>query len=115
MVILQACITQSNPAKIFRHPVPATIDTNLVLPPAWAFGLLYGAYTNQEETVQRIREIQSHNYPVDAYWIDSWFWSFDDKGRGPKKYIDFVADTIAFPDRTKMWNFMEKNNIKGGV
>jgi alpha-glucosidase (family GH31 glycosyl hydrolase) len=114
VVILQACTTQNNPAKIYRHPVPVTIDTNLVLPPAWAFGLLYGAYTNQEETVQRIKKIQSHNYPVDAYWIDSWFWSFNDKGRGPKKYIDFVADTIAFPDRTKMWSFMGKNNIKGG-
>ena len=114
MLILQACTTQNNQKKAYWHPVPATIDTNLVLPPAWAFGLLYGAYTNQEETVQRIREIQSRNYPVDAYWIDSWFWSFKDKGRGPKKYIDFVADTIAFPDRTKMWSFMEKNNIKGG-
>ena len=89
-------------------------DTNIVLPPSWAFGVLYGGYTDQEGTISRIKEIQSHDYPIDAYWIDSWFWSFIEKGRGPKKYIDFIADTISFPDRSEMWGFMTKNNIKGG-
>jgi alpha-glucosidase (family GH31 glycosyl hydrolase) len=89
-------------------------DTNLILPPSWAFGILYGGYTNQQETIDRIKEIKKHNYPIDAYWIDSWFWSYTEKGKGPQKYIDFVADTIAFPDRSKMWDFLQKNNIKGG-
>jgi alpha-glucosidase (family GH31 glycosyl hydrolase) len=89
-------------------------DTNLILPPSWAFGVLYGGYTNQQETIDRIEEIKKHDYPIDAYWIDSWFWSYAEKGRGPKKYIDFVADTIGYPDRTKMWDFLKKNNIKGG-
>ncbi len=89
-------------------------DTNLILPPSWAFGVLWGGYTNQQETIDRIGQIRKHNYPIDAYWIDSWFWSYADKGRGPKKYIDFVADTSAFPDRSQMWDFMKKNNIKGG-
>ena len=90
------------------------VDTNVILPPAWAFGILYGGYTNQEQTIQRIDEIQHHNYPIDAYWIDSWFWSFAEKGRGPKKYIDFVADTVDFPNRKAMWDYMEQRNIKGG-
>ena len=68
-------------------------DTNLVLPPSWAFGVLYGGYTNQQETIERVKEIKKHDYPIDAYWIDSWFWSYADKGIGPKKFIDFVADT----------------------
>ena len=89
-------------------------DTNLIIPPSWAFGVLYGGYTNQQETIDRIEQIKKHNYPIDAYWIDSWFWSYAEKGRGPKKYIDFVADTIGFPDRSKMWGYMKKNNIKGG-
>ena len=89
-------------------------DTNVVLPPAWAFGILYGGYTNQQQTVQRIDDIQKHDYPIDAYWIDSWFWSFAEKGRGPKKYIDFVADTVDFPNRKAMWDYMEQRNIKGG-
>ncbi len=90
------------------------VDTNLVLPPAWAFGILYGGYTNQHETVNRIEQIKKHNYPIDAYWIDSWFWSYADKGVGPKKYIDFFADTVAYPNKKEMWNYLQQNNIKGG-
>lgn len=89
-------------------------DSNVILPPAWAFGVLYGGYTDQEKTIERIKDIQKHDYPIDAYWIDSWFWSFDDRGKGPEKYIDFIADTIAFPDRKRLWDFMEMNSIKGG-
>jgi alpha-glucosidase (family GH31 glycosyl hydrolase) len=96
------------------HLNPATIDTNVILPPAWAFGVLFAGYTNQQETISRIEEIKAHDYPIDAYWIDSWFWSYAEKGLGPKKFIDFVADTIGFPDRPKMWDFMKKSNIKGG-
>ncbi len=90
------------------------VDTNVILPPAWAFGILYGGYTNQQETIDRIRQIQAHAYPIDAYWIDSWFWDYANSGRGPDKYIDFVADTSGFPDRKGMWDFMEQNGIKGG-
>jgi alpha-glucosidase (family GH31 glycosyl hydrolase) len=107
-----SCTRTNEPA--YHHPEPPTIDTNVVLPPAWALGVLYGGYTNQAQTINRIQQIQAHDYPIDAYWIDSWFWSFDDQGEGPDKYIDFVADTSAFPDRKGMWSFMEKNNIKGG-
>ncbi len=89
-------------------------DSNVILPPAWAFGVLYGGYTNQEETIETIKKIQEHNYPIDAYWLDSWFWSYEEKGKGPKKYIDFVAETISYPNREQMWSFLEKNNIKGG-
>ncbi|MGF2413659.1 MAG: TIM-barrel domain-containing protein, partial [Ferruginibacter sp.] len=89
-------------------------DTNIILPPAWAFGLLYGGYTNQQQTINRIEEIKKHHYPVDAYWIDSWFWSYADKGIGPHKYIDFIADTTSYPNRTGMWQYMQQNGIKGG-
>lgn len=101
-----------NQNQIFSSRIVA--DSNVILPPAWAFGVLYGGYTNQEQTIERIKEIQNHDYPIDAYWIDSWFWSFDEQGKGPQKIIDFVADTMAFPDREMMWNFMEDNKIKGG-
>ncbi len=90
------------------------IDSNVVLPPSWAFGLMYGGYTNQTQTTDRIDEIIKHDYPIDAYWIDSWFWSFANKGSGPAKYLDFVADTVDFPDRKAMWDYLEQRNIKGG-
>lgn len=89
-------------------------DTNLILPPAWAFGVMYGAYTNQQQTIDRIEQVKKHDYPIDAYWIDSWFWSFADKGMGPHKYIDFVADTIDYPNRSSLWKYMQDNRIKGG-
>ena len=92
----------------------APVDSSVIIPPAWAFGVLYGGYTNQEQTIRRIEAIKAHDYPIDAYWIDSWFWSFNDSGRGPHKYIDFVADTDAFPDRRAMWDYMQRNNVKGG-
>lgn len=98
----------------FIHPPTAKLDTNLILPPAWTFGMLYGAYTNQEQTIQRVEEIIEHDYPIDSYWIDSWFWSHADQGRGPHKYMDFVADTIGYPDRTAMWTYLSDRNIKGG-
>lgn len=91
-----------------------TADTSVILPPAWAFGVLYGGYTDQEGTIERIKAIQEHDYPIDAYWIDSWFWSYADSGAGPAGYLDFVGDTVSYPDRRAMWSWMEKNNIKGG-
>jgi beta-glucanase (GH16 family) len=89
-------------------------DADVVLPPSWAFGVLYGGYTNQEQTLQRVDEIKRRNYPIDAYWIDSWFWDYINHGKGPAKYIDFVADSIAYPNRSKMWQSLEKDGIKGG-
>ena len=112
--ILGLSCTQQKPPEKKAHAQPATLDTNLVLPPAWSFGVLYGGYTNQKETIARIRTIQQKNYPIDAYWIDSWFWDYQNKGMGPDHYIDFVGDTVSFPNREKMWSFMEENHIKGG-
>ncbi|MBS1656024.1 MAG: glycoside hydrolase family 31 protein, partial [Bacteroidetes bacterium] len=89
-------------------------DRDIVLPPSWAFGILYGGYTDQQQTIDRIKEIKKHDYPIDAYWIDSWFWSYADKGVGPKKYIDFIADTASYPDCKAMWSFLQKNGVKGG-
>lgn len=113
--LTQSCARKTQTAGYsWSPPVQEIRDTNVVLPPAWAFGVLYGGYTNQHETIKTIEEIQKHDYPIDAYWIDSWFWSYADKGVGPHKYIDFIADTTDYPDRKAMWDFMEKNHIKGG-
>jgi len=97
-----------------RNLLKIDIDSNAVLPPAWAFGVLYGGYTNQVETIERINNIIVHDYPIDAYWIDSWFWSYLEKGKGPKDYINFMGDTISYPDRKTMWNFFKEKNIKAG-
>ncbi len=94
------------------HETPK--DSNIILPPAWAFGVLYGGYTNQVQTIQRVKEIKKHGYPIDAYWIDSWFWSFNNKGEGPAKYLDFKGDNEAYPSRKKMWRKLQQDGVKGG-
>jgi len=101
--------------KIVKQQVQAVADTNVVLPPAWAFGIMYGAYTNQEESVELIDKIIAHDYPIDAFWIDSWFWDWKNKGQGPKKFMDFVADTVSYPDMKGLWDFMQQKDIKAGI
>lgn len=86
-----------------------------ILPPAWAFGVLYGGYTNQQKTREVIDSLISGDFPVDAYWIDSWFWDFETEGKGPKGYMNFMEDKIAFPDTKEMWSYMERQKIKAGV
>lgn len=100
-----------------KHSQPLSVvkDTNVILPPAWAFGYLYGSYTNQAQTLELVDQIIAHDYPIDAYWIDSWIWDWKNQGRGPAKYMDFVADTVSYPDRKKMWGYLQSKNIKGGM
>lgn len=86
-----------------------------VLPPAWAFGVLYGGYTNQEETMTRVRQLIDEGYPIDAYWIDSWFWNYYNKGKGPEGYVDFEGDPASYPDPGVMWDMMKQNNIRSGI
>lgn len=112
LLALNTGSTNAQPRKV-QHLRPVK-DSNVMLPPSWAFGVLYGGYTDQQQTIDRVSEIIRRGYPIDAYWIDSWFWSMADKGAGPRKYIDFVADTAAFPDRKAMWNFLEQQHVKGG-
>ncbi len=97
------------------HLLVEVADTNVVLPPSWAFGMIYGAYTNQEQSIELINQIIDHDYPIDAFWIDSWIWDWQNQGRGPKKYMDFVGDTISYPDLKEMCDFMEERNIKAGM
>ncbi len=113
-ILVSSCNTaQEKSAHI--HQLPETADTNVVLPPSWAFGILYGAYTNQQQTEELIQQIIEHEYPIDAYWIDSWIWDWENEGQGPNKYMDFVADTVSYPDMEAMWTFMEEKNIKAGM
>lgn len=96
--------------------LPLTADTNVILPPSWAFGIMYGSYGNQEQSIELTQQLIDRGYPVDAFWTDSWIWDWENKGRGPAKYIDFVADTVNYPDMHAFWTgFLQKNNIKAGM
>lgn len=96
-------------------PIRTGFDSLLVLPPHWAFGVLYGGYTNQQESESTVQRLIDNGYPIDAYWIDSWFWDYQTKGKGPKGYLDFIGDTLAFPNAESMWKKFESLNIKSGI
>ncbi|MCB8995359.1 MAG: DUF5110 domain-containing protein [Bacteroidales bacterium] len=87
---------------------------DIVLPPKWVFGVLYGGYTNQEQSLSVIDSLITGDYPIDAYWIDSYFWDFN-QGKGPKGFVDFIGDTLAFPDMELMWKSFQDRSIKGGI
>ena len=85
------------------------------LPPAWAFGVVYGGYTNQADTRARVERLIAEDYPIDGYWVDSWFWDYQRRGKGPKGYLDFIGDTVAFPNVADLWSFMDANHVKSGI
>ncbi len=93
--------------------IPDTVD--VVLPPAWAFGVLYGGFTDQQETLQRIDSIIDADLPIDGYWVDSWFWDYRGRGAGPEGYVDFKGDPAAYPDPGAMWEAMADRNVKAGL
>jgi alpha-glucosidase (family GH31 glycosyl hydrolase) len=90
-------------------------DPLVVLPPAWAFGVLYGGYTDQSQTLDAVGKLAAGDFPIDAYWIDSWFWNFQNQGLGPDGYMSFQEDKTAFPDVPGFWRELQKRHIKAGV
>lgn len=96
-------------------PIRTGFDSLLVLPPHWAFGVLYGGYTNQAESEATVQRLIDEGYPIDAYWIDSWFWDYQTKGKGPKGYLNFLGDTLAFPNVESLWKKFESLNVKAGI
>ncbi|MEM6379148.1 MAG: TIM-barrel domain-containing protein [Bacteroidota bacterium] len=99
----------------YIHDITQLADTTMDLPPAWAFGVLWGGYTTQTETMERIDSILAMDLPIDGYHIDSWFCDAVNKGAGPDGYLDFIGDTISYPDMKGMWDYMEENHIKSGI
>ena len=88
-------------------------DPDVVLPPAWAFGVLHGYYTNQAGILSNLRRLEAGDYPIDAMWVDSAVWDLTTKG--PKGYLDFKGDRQAFPDLRKLTRELEKHDIRFGI
>ena len=101
------------PLETLASKNPVETNTEIVLPPRWAFGVVYGGYTDQNQTVGVVEKLIDGDYPIDAYWIDSYFWDFD-AGKGPWGYIDFVGDTVAYPDVKAMWSRLAELSVRSG-
>lgn len=92
---------------------PEGFDPQIILPPAWAFGVLHGYYTNQAGVLKNLRRLEKGAFPVDAVWIDSSFW--DLTTRGPAGYLDFKGDRQAFPDLRKLTHELASRQVRFGI
>ncbi|MFO1514092.1 MAG: glycoside hydrolase family 31 protein [Verrucomicrobiota bacterium] len=95
------------------NPTPIEFDPDVVLPPAWAFGVLHGYYTNQAGILRNLKLLEAGDFPVDAVWVDSAFWDLTTKG--PEGYLDFKGDRKAFPDLRQLTRELEKRDIRFGI
>lgn len=50
-------------------PVLAKREQIVVIPPAWAFGVMAGGATSQAAAERQVDYFQEHDIPLDAYWI----------------------------------------------
>lgn len=103
------------PADAAFAPRGRELDLDVRLPPVWAFGVLYGGYTDQARSAARVDSLLARGFPVGGYWVDSWFWDFAREGDGPGGYLDFRGDRGAFPDVAALWGDWEERGVKAGV
>lgn len=90
----------------------ATIGSNPVLPPKWAFGVLFACYRNQADTLDAMQRLRK-DYCGDLLWIDSsWLWGAYDKA---DRYICFQFDTNQFADARGMIATLRENHFHFGV
>ncbi len=94
-------------------PTRPAVDPDVVLPPAWAFGVLHGYYTNQVGILRNLERLETGDFPVDAIWADSSFWDLTTKG--PAGYLDFRGDRAAFPDLRQLTRELEQRDIRFGI
>lgn len=86
-------------------PVQAKRDQFIAMPPAWAFGVLFGGDMDQNETIKTIEKLNESDYPIDGYWVDSRF------GGDQQPERDFSG----YSDLEELWAFLDSLNIKAGV
>jgi alpha-D-xyloside xylohydrolase len=91
----------------------APFNGNPVLPPKWAFGVLYGSYHDQAQVLSDMKQLREE-YNGDLYWIDS-SWLSGSYNQEPARYICFVFDPQQFADPTLMISMLHQNHFHFGV
>ncbi len=83
-----------------------------VLPPKWAFGVLFGSYYDQASVLDAMERLR-RDYCGDLLWVDSsWLSSsYDDA----PKYITFQFDRAQFPDPKGMIDTLRRNHFHFGA
>ncbi|MEX0904282.1 MAG: DUF5110 domain-containing protein [Balneolaceae bacterium] len=78
-------------------PLLAKRDETVVLPPDWAFGMIYSGTENKEKITQWIGRLEQNEYPIDAYRFDT------------------VIDDPDFSDKLPVWELLAEKNIRRGI
>jgi alpha-glucosidase len=104
-----------------------TSNGHPVLPPRWAFGVLWGSYYDQAGVYKPSSGDDSHllvaatrlrteGYGGDLQWIDSsWLFSQYSGASAAPYYLDFAFDGTAFPDPKAMIATLRDNHFHFGV
>lgn len=89
---------------------------NPVIPPKWAFGVLYGCYLDQPKVLDAMARLRK-DYCGDLIWVDSsWLSSLYTEPRdAPNHYINFKFDATQFPDPKAMITRLRQNHFSFGV
>ena len=99
--------------EIVRRALPSGAPNgNPILPPKWAFGVLFGCYYNQAQLLDAMQKLRN-GYCGDLIWADATWLSAD--YTNPKHYICFKFDSAQFGDPRKMIAQLHSNHFKFGV
>jgi hypothetical protein len=85
-----------------------------ILPPKWAFGVLFGCYKDQNYILNTALPRLRSDYCGDALWVDS-SWLNSSYTTGADRYIDFKFDAAQFPDPAAMISTLHTNHFRFGV
>jgi alpha-glucosidase (family GH31 glycosyl hydrolase) len=95
-----------------------------LLPPKWAFGILWGSYYDQigssyaqgGNILTAATQLRAQ-YSGDLMWIDSsWLWhNYTGDPAGTPDYINFKFDSTTFPDPGSMIQTLQANHFHFGV
>lgn len=90
-----------------------TPNGNPILPPKWAFGVLFGCYDNQTAVLNNMTRLRN-GFCGDLIWIDSSWLSSDYNGPA-SAYINFKFDSSQFSDPAGMITTLHNNHFHFGV
>lgn len=132
---LVSTVDATSPAACTAAGIPVPLAERVsngqpVLPPKWAFGVLWGSYYNQVgppvvngsvgNLLTAATQLRTDGYGGDLMWIDSsWLYhtygsSATDPVVGPR-YVCFQFDPITFPDPATMIGTLQKEHFHFGV
>ncbi len=90
-----------------------TPNGNPILPPKWAFGVMFGCYDDQTNVLSDMTQLRS-SYCGDLIWVDSSWLSSNYNGPA-SAYIDFKFDSSQFSDPAGMISTLHSNHFYFGV